>query len=145
MSHDDVRALHRRLLDAWNARDAADYASAFAHDGVIIGFDGSEMVGRAAIAEHLGGIFASHPTGRYVAKVLEVRSVAEPVFLLRAIAGLIPVGADDVKPELNAVQTLVATRVGGHLRVVLFQNTPAQLHGRPDDVAAMTAELSALR
>jgi hypothetical protein len=36
---------------------------------------------------------------------------------------------------------LVAQWVDGAWRVALFQNTPAQFHGRPDLVAAMTEEL----
>jgi hypothetical protein len=62
---------------------------------------------------------------------------------LRADAGLVAHGAKDISPELNARQTLVATQRNGVWAIVLFQNTPAQLHGRAELASALTAELRA--
>ena len=50
----------------------------------------------------------------------------------------------DLDPQLNAVQTVVAAKRNGEWRIVLFQNTPAQLHGRPELVREMTEELRQL-
>lgn len=47
----------------------------------------------------------------------------------------------EIEPKLNATQTLVATKTASGWQVMLFQNTPAQLHGRPDLVEQMTKEL----
>ena len=137
-----MEELYRRIIDAWNAGDADAFAAAFLDDGEVVGFDGSQLAGRAAIAAELGRIFADHPTGRYVAKVRSVRSLAPDVALLRAVAGMVPAGQSDLKPELNAVQALLAIRRDAGWRAVLFQNTPAQFHGRPDLVEALTAELA---
>jgi hypothetical protein len=52
-----------------------------------------------------------------------------------------PPGQADLDPGLNAVQTVVAARRDGEWRVALFQNTPAQFHGRPDLSDALTTEL----
>jgi hypothetical protein len=41
----------------------------------------------------------------------------------------------------RAVQTLVAERCEDEWRVVLYQNTPAQFHGRPELVESLTEEL----
>src|SRR6266480_4861248 len=49
--------------------------------------------------------------------------------------------SDVLKPDVNAVQTLLAERTAGGWRIVLLQNTPAQHHGRPDLVEQHTAEL----
>jgi hypothetical protein len=46
-----------------------------------------------------------------------------------------------LNPAANAVQTMVAERDGGGWRIVLFQNTPAQFHGRPELAERLTAEL----
>ena len=137
-----MEELYRRIIDAWNAGDADAFAAAFLDDGEVVGFDGSQLAGRAAIAAELGRIFADHPTGRYVAKVRSVRSLAPDVALLRAVAGMVPAGQSDLKPELNAVQALLAIRRDAEWRAVLFQNTPAQFHGRPDLVEALTAQLA---
>lgn len=139
----DVRALYQRLLESWNARDGVAYAALFTGDAVVIGFDGSEMSGRADIAATLTAIFADHPTPEYVAIVRGARFPAPNVAILRADSGLVPRGAADLNPDLNARQTLVAVRDPTGWAIASFQNTPAALHGRPDLAGALTAELRA--
>jgi uncharacterized protein (TIGR02246 family) len=140
MTDGDVRDLYARLLEAWNGRDAEAFAALFADDGAMIGFDGSQATGRE-IREHLQPIFAGHPTAAYVAHVREVRPLAPGVALLRAAAGMVPPGADDLNPAVNTLQTLLAVRSGDGWRIVLFQNTPAQFHGRPELTEQHLAEL----
>jgi len=53
--------LYRDLLEAWNRRDAAGMAALFAHDGSLVGFDGSQVDGGPpAVESHLAPIFVSH-------------------------------------------------------------------------------------
>jgi uncharacterized protein (TIGR02246 family) len=139
-----ITALYEQLLASWNARDGAAYAALFAPDGIIVGFDGSQVDGPAAIAAHLGQIFADHPTPTYVAKVREVRALGQDVALLRAVAGLLPRGQADLNPAANAIQSLLAIRRDGAWRIALFQNTPAQFHGRPELAEQLAAELREL-
>jgi uncharacterized protein (TIGR02246 family) len=142
-------ALYRNLVVAWNARDAARMAAQFADDGNLIGFDGSQVDTRASIEAHLEPIFRDHPTASYVAIIREVRLLTPGVAVVRAIAGMIPPGQDDFKPELTTVHTLVASRDGAgpdeHWRAAVFQGTPAAWHGRPADLAAVLDELRAER
>jgi uncharacterized protein (TIGR02246 family) len=139
-----ISDLYVALLDAWNRHDAAAYAALFTEDGYVVGFDGSEMNGPDEIERSLAGIFADHATGRYVGKVKDERTVSDDVATLRAVAGLVPAGHADLNPDLNAIQSLVARREGTAWRIVLFQNTPAQFHGRPEAVEALTNELRTL-
>jgi uncharacterized protein (TIGR02246 family) len=136
-----VVALYTRLLEAWNQRDAMAFAAQFADDGSTVGFDGSPLDGRAAIATELGRIFADHTPATYVARVREVRTLGSGAVLLRAVAGMVPPNASAVKPDVNAIQSLVAIADGGAPRIALYQNTPAQFHGRPEMVKRLTAEL----
>src|SRR5215213_2117610 len=122
----DIGALYQQLLDGWNQRDAAAYAALFAEDASVVGFDGSQMNGRAEIATEIGRIFADHPTSRYIGKIREVRLLAPDVALLRAVVGMVPPGQSDLNPDVNAIQSLVATRNDGRWLIALFQNTPAQ-------------------
>lgn len=138
---DDVRALYTDLLEAWNAQDARAFAASFADDGEVIGFDGSIMAGSGAIEAELSRIFSDHPTGRYVGIVRELAPVNDDVVVLRAVAGVIPAGASEPRPELNSVQRMVAGRRDGQWRIALYQNTPAQFHGRPELVERLTEEL----
>jgi len=61
--------------------------------------------------------------------------------LLRAVAGVVPAGQSGLEPKLNAVQALVAEQRKGGWQVILYQNTPAQFHGRPDLAEGLTDEL----
>jgi uncharacterized protein (TIGR02246 family) len=136
-----VRRLYSAILAGWNAHDAQAFAAPFAEDGTVIGFDGSEIVGRTAIAGTMAAIFADHATGSYVGIVRSVRPLGPGAALLRAISGVVPAGQRDLKPELNAMQSLVAQRDDSGWRVVLYQNTPAAFHGRPEAREAMAEEL----
>lgn len=138
-----VRALYQRMLDGWNARDGGAYAAVFAKDATVVGFDGSEMVGREAIGATLSAIFADHPTPEYITIVRGVTFPASGAAILRADSGLLPRGASDLNPALNARHALVAVRRDGAWAIVHFQNTPAALHGRADLADALTAELRA--
>jgi uncharacterized protein (TIGR02246 family) len=119
-------------------------AALFAEEGEVIGFDGSQMSGPAEIAAVLQQIFADHPTPTYVATVRSVGLLSPETALLHAVAGLVPRGQSDLNPQLNAIQTLVATKGDGHWRIALFQNTPAQFHGRPELAQQLTDELRQL-
>jgi uncharacterized protein (TIGR02246 family) len=136
-----VVALYRQIINGWNQHSADAFAGAFAADGEAIGFDGSRMTGRDEIAATLGQIFADHVTAPYVPKVKSVRLVSPDVAILSAIVGMVPPGAVDLNPALNALQSVVAGRRDGRWRVELMQTTPAQLHGRPEEVERMTEEL----
>ena len=136
-----VRLLYQTLLEAWNDKDAHEMAELFSENGNVIGFDGSQMDGRKQIESVLGQIFADHPTPVYVAAVREVRFLAPGVALLRAVAGMVPLGHSDINPALNAVQSLVATKEQDRWRIALFQNTPAAFHGRPELSDQLNEEL----
>ena len=138
-----VRGLYQRMIDGWNAGDAAAMTRDFADDGEIVGFDGSEVSGRERIAAYLAGIFADHNVASFVTLVRDVREIAPEVMMLRAHAGMVPPGKSEINRATNAVQTLVAVKRGDRWQIALFQNTPAAWHGREDDVNALTAELQA--
>jgi uncharacterized protein (TIGR02246 family) len=139
-----VEGLFRDLLAAWNAHDARAFAALFSANANVVGFDGSQMNGRAEIEAVLGQIFKDHVTATYVGKVRETRALGPGAALLRAVVGMVPAGQNDINPAVNAVQSLVAVQSAGGWRIALFQNTPAQFHGRPDLSDALTAELRAL-
>ena len=140
-----VRALYQGILASWNTRDAADFAAPFTDDAEVIGFDGSQMTGRAEIEATLKGIFADHETGAYIGIIRSVRFLTPEVAMLRAVSGVIPAGQSDLNPALNAQQALIAVKHDGAWRITLYQNTPAQFHGRPDLAQRLTDELRAAR
>jgi uncharacterized protein (TIGR02246 family) len=144
MSENEVRALYDRLIAGWNDHDGTAMAALFAADGVVIGFDGSVSTGKQTIGTEMSNIFADHETGRYAVKVKSLRELGQHAMILRAIAGLVPPGQTAIKADTNSHQTVVAEDRDGQWRIVLFQNTAAQFHGRPDLVEEMTRELQAV-
>jgi uncharacterized protein (TIGR02246 family) len=139
---DAVHALYRAILEGWNAQDASAFAAPFAEDGEVIGFDGSQVAGRAQIETEMAAIFADHATGRYVGITRNVRQLGADIALLHAVSGVVPAGAYAIQPELNAIQSLVAQRQAEGWRVIMYQNTPAAFHGRPELADALTDELT---
>lgn len=140
-----VEDLHTAFIAAWNKRDADALAELFILDGDVVGFDGSQCTGRGSIHEEMKKIFASHPTPPYLAKVTGVTTVTTDVAIVRAIAGMVPPGKSELDPALHAVQRLTAVFRGGDWRIALLHTTPAQYHGRPEEVAKHTAALTAVQ
>lgn len=139
-----VRELYDRLIEAWNKRNARDFALLFASNGSIVGFDGSQVNGQLEIGAHLSEIVSHHQTAAYVTIVREVRPLAADITLLRANAGMVPPGKDDINPDLNAVQSMVAARKNNKWEIALFQNTPAAFHERADLRKKLCEELRAV-
>lgn len=138
----EVESLYHQLIDAWNSRNASGMAELFAANGELIGFDGSLASGPDDILGHLQPIFEHQPTAPFTTKVKYVRLLESDTALLRAIAGMVPPGQSVLNPDVNTHHTLVAVHAGGQWRIELFQNTPAQFHGRPELIRQMTEELT---
>ncbi len=136
-----IEKLYRELLDFWNRQDAQGMASLFAKDCSIVGFDGSQMNGKMQIESEIGQIFAHHRTASYVGKIREIRLLREDVVLLRAVAGMVQKGEKEINPAVNTIQSLISVKDNGMWLISLFQNTPAQFHGRPELSEALTGEL----
>lgn len=128
-----VRALYQQIIDAWNKRDGKEFAGAFAPDGQAIGFDGSEMIGKAQIEATLVKIFAHHPTGAYVANIRSVRFLNTETAILRADTGMIPPEKKELNAELNAIQIIVAVKRAAKWHIVQLQNTPTEFSTKQMD------------
>ena len=137
-------SVYKGLLKAWNDQNAQAMAAFYAPKAAQIGFDGSQVTGSKEIEKHLAPIFRDHPTHRFVHIVREVKLLTEDVGFIRAVAGMVPRNDTKIDPTKNAVQTVLARMNRGKWKIELFQNTPARLDGRPNEVRAMTKELQAI-
>jgi len=136
-----IRAIYRMLLESWNNNSAADFANLFSGDGNTIGFDGSQLNGRAQIEQELTQIFTSHTVAAYVGIIQEIRALEPDVFILRAVAGMVPPGKTKLMSERNAVQAMVLKKEKDGFVIALYQNTPARFDGRPELSKQLTKEL----
>ncbi|NHM33756.1 SgcJ/EcaC family oxidoreductase [Neobacillus terrae] len=141
MLESSITAIYHNLLEAWNNKSAQDMAQLFSTDGEMIGFDGSQINGSEEIFSHLHPIFEHHQTASFVSKVRSVRSLGTETAMLRAIAGMVPPGQSEINPKVNTHHTLIVVKENNDWKIQLFQNTPAQFHGRPELVEQMTEEL----
>lgn len=57
---------------------------------------------------------------------------------------MVPEGETDINPDLNTHHTLIAIKEDKKWKIKLFQNTPAQFHGRPELVEEMSKEIRKL-
>jgi uncharacterized protein (TIGR02246 family) len=133
-----VRALHRRVLEAWGAGDGEAFAAPFRDDAVFIGFDGSVMRGREQIASTHQEVFDRWMKGtRLVEEGTEVRFVARDVAIVHTLGGTLMRGKSEPAPERESIQTLVAVRDAGSWSFASFQNTRI----RPIGAGAVSALL----
>lgn len=137
----EIRLLYKKLLESWNNHDAEGFSCLFTHNGNTVGFDGSGMNGREEIAAGIRDIFAHHQVASYVGIIRQVQALSPAVFILRAVAGMVPPGAPAINPAVNAIQTMVAVKDGEEFQIASFQNTPAAFHGRPELSRQLTDEL----
>jgi uncharacterized protein (TIGR02246 family) len=141
MNSETALTLYKHLIDAWNTRNADQFAELFSQDAICIGFDGSEMTGKSEIRSQLSGIFNDHPTASYITLIRETKELAGNVVMIRAHVGMIPPGKKKIDPKKNAVQVTTARISGRSGEIILFQNTPAQYHGRAEDQKILTRQL----
>jgi len=136
-----AQMLYRQLIDAWNNRDASAFGALFADDGICIGYDGSEMLGKQVISASLTTIFKDHATAKYVSVIRDTKILDDIFLLVHANVGMLPPGKSTIDKSKNAIQLMLAHIRNGAPRIVLFQNTPAQYHGRPAMQEKLTREL----
>jgi uncharacterized protein (TIGR02246 family) len=133
-------------MNGWNSGSGKVFATPFAENGDLVGFDGTHLKGRQEIDSFHQQLFDTYVKGsRLVRRMRSVRFLMPDVAIMYAVSGTIMSGQTDIEPERNSVQTLVAMKdSGGKWRLAAFQNTRAQYFGRPEQSQALTEELRGL-
>jgi len=96
------------------------------------------------IEKQLQAIFATHQVASYTGIVKEIRQLAPQIFLLRAVAGMVPPGKDKINPAGECHTNPGSEGRWRKNEIALLQNTPAAFHGRPELSTELTNELAAL-
>jgi uncharacterized protein (TIGR02246 family) len=138
-----IRSLYFQMIDGWNKGDGDSFASPFAEDGDLVGFDGTHLIGRQQIASFHQQLLDTFVKGsRLVGKIRDVRFLTPKVAIMHAVGGTVMKGQTDLDPERNSIHTLVLEK-GNDERwcVATFQNTRAQYIGRPEMTNELTKEL----
>jgi len=138
-----IRSLYFQMIDGWNKGNGYLFASPFAEDGDLVGFDGTHLKGRQQIASFHQQLLDHYVKGSHlVGKIRDVRFLTPKVAIMHAVGGTIMEGQTDLEPERNSIHTLVLKK-GDDDRwcIATFQNTRAQYIGRPEMTNELTTEL----
>src|SRR5262249_280808 len=63
---DAIRAIHQRMIDAWNAGDGAAFAAHLTDDADFVGWQGTHLKGRQEIASFTQRVFDTVVTGSHL-------------------------------------------------------------------------------
>jgi uncharacterized protein (TIGR02246 family) len=143
-SESAIHTLYLQMIDGWNRGNGEAFATPFAEDADLVGFDGTHLKGRQEIASFHQNLFDTFVKGsRLIGKVRSVRFITPDIAIMHAVGGTIMPGQSDIEPERNSVHTIIVKRGDaiGRWHIVAFQNTRAQYVGRPNLVEALTDEL----
>jgi uncharacterized protein (TIGR02246 family) len=142
-NEENIRSLYFQMIDGWNKGNGHLFASPFAEDGDLVGFDGTHLNGRQQIASFHQQLLDTYVKGsRLVGRIRDVRFLTPRVAIMHAVGGTIMKGQIDLEPERNSIHTLVLKK-GDDDRwcIAAFQNTRAQYIGRPEMTNELTKEL----
>ena len=140
-----ISTLYFQMIDGWNKGSGSIFASPFAEDGDLVGFDGTHLKGRQKIGSFHQQLFDTFLKGsRLVGKIRDIRFLTDDVAIMHAVGGTIMDGQTNIDPERNSIHTIVVKRAnpnGGHWFITAFQNTRVQYIGRPQEIQTLTEEL----
>ena len=126
-----IRDLYEQFMSGWNRGSGEAQASPFAEDGDLVGFDGTHLKGRRAIATFHQPLFDKWLKGsQLIGRVDRLRFLSPDVALMHAVGGTIMRGKSRPSPERDSIQTLVAVKENGQWRLAAFQNTRLRPMGR---------------
>ena len=126
-----VRALYYRLMEGWNKGSGESFAAVFSEDSDLVGFDGTHLSGRSAIASFHQELFDKWMKGtRLVGEVQRVRFLSPDLAGIHAVGSTVMRGKSKPSPERDSIQTLVAAKHGDGWFIVAFQNTRTRPMGQ---------------
>ncbi|MGY3697247.1 uncharacterized protein (TIGR02246 family) [Bradyrhizobium sp. USDA 3240] len=119
-----ISALLGDIKAAWATNDADRLAQAFAEDAIFVPFNGSRLLGRAAIAEFHMRPFATELQGsRLLVDLVDIRPLSETLYLVATSGG--PARRGQESPP-QATQSYICRDIGDRWAILFFQNTPVR-------------------
>jgi uncharacterized protein (TIGR02246 family) len=121
---DEIREVPLRIVDAWEANDAAAFASLWTPAGDLVVGGGQYLIGREQIESYMAKeVFGPVPGIRATAEVVEEECVTADVAVLHTAGGILLPGETKVPPERRGTQSWVIVRHGGEWLINAYQNT----------------------
>jgi uncharacterized protein (TIGR02246 family) len=100
-----IRSLYFQMVDGWNKGNGETFASPFAENADLVGFDGTYLKGRHEIASFHQHLFDTFVKGsRLVGKIRNVRFLSQDIAIMHAVGGTIMAGQSDI--DLSEIQSI---------------------------------------
>ena len=141
---DAIRAIHQRMIDAWNAGDAAAFAAPFTDEANFVAFEGTQLKGRREIAAFHQQIFDTVVKGtRIQGEVNFVRFLSPTFAVMHSVVRVALQGQTQTSPSRDSMQLTVVIKRDGEWRSEGLMNARRVTMERQlflDDMDALPAE-----
>jgi uncharacterized protein (TIGR02246 family) len=114
---DAIRAIHQRMIDAWNTGDSAAFAAPFTDNADFVAFEGTHLNGRREIASFHQRIFDTVVKGSRLKGEVKFVRFLSPVFaVMHSLVSVTLSGQSAASPSRDSMQLTVVTKRGGEWR-----------------------------
>jgi uncharacterized protein (TIGR02246 family) len=141
---DAIRAIHQRMIDAWNAGDGAAFAAPFTDDADFIAWEGTHLQGRQEIAAFTQRVFDTVVTGsRLEGEVQFVRLLSPVCAVMHSVVRMAFRGQTATSLSRDSMELTVVTKRDGAWRGEGLLNARRLTMDRQrllDDMDALPAE-----
>ena len=141
---DAIRAIHQRMIDAWNAGDAAAFAAPFTDEADFVAFEGTHLKGRREITAFHQQIFDTVVKGtRLQGEVKFVYFLSAVVAVMHSVVRVSLRGQTKASPSRDSMQLTVVTKRDGEWRSEGLMNARRLTMERQlflDDIDSLPAE-----
>ncbi|MGH7874263.1 MAG: SgcJ/EcaC family oxidoreductase [Candidatus Binatia bacterium] len=139
-----IRAIHQRMIDAWNAGDAVAFAAPFTDEANFVAFEGTRLKGRREIVSFHRQIFDTVVQGtRLEGQVNFVHGVSPGVAVMHSAVRVTLQGQTEAPPSRDSMQLTVVAKRDGQWRSGDLMNARRLTLERQlflDDIDALPAE-----
>jgi uncharacterized protein (TIGR02246 family) len=119
-----IKEMHARMIEAWNKGSGSGFAAPFSPDADFIAFEGSQLKGRAQIAQFHQMLFETSLRGtRLEGGVHFVRFLRPDLAVMHAWATNSLPGQTNVSSSRDSMQLFVATKQDGYWQFDAMQNS----------------------
>ena len=139
-----IRAIHQRMIDAWNAGDAVAFAAPFTDEANFVAFEGTHLKGRREIALFHQRIFDTVVKGtRLQGEVKFVRLLSAALAVMHSVVRVTLQGQTEASPSRDSMQLTVVAKRDGEWRSEGLMNARRLTMERQlflDDIDSLPAE-----
>jgi uncharacterized protein (TIGR02246 family) len=141
---DAIRAIHRRMIDAWNAGDGAAFAAPFTDGADFVAWEGTHLKGRQELAVFTQQIFDTVVKGsRLEGEVKFVRFLSPVLAVMHSVVRVTLHGQTKAWPGRDSMELTVVTKRDGEWRGEGLMNARRWTIERQlflDDIDSLPAE-----